>query len=124
MKRLFFLTCLLFAGNILAEESGDTWQNTTIPEGTIKKVQAAKLDYHKCVAEKMQKMANQDIDSRKATEEVIKQCETVLSKMREVYLAEKVPGEIADRHLRQLRIKTTRFALQEIMFNQANRKAE
>jgi len=46
-----------------------------------------------------------------------------LSQMREVYLAEKVPGTIADRHLRQMRMKTTRSVLQEMMFREASRKS-
>lgn len=71
----------------------------------------------------MQKPSSLDMDSRKATDEIIKQCEPVLGKIREVYLADKVPGAIADRHLRQLRIQTTRKALQNLMFEQAARQA-
>jgi hypothetical protein len=53
----------------------------------------------------------------------MKQCESVLSQMREVYLAEKVPDVIADRHLKQMRMQTTRNALQGMMFNEAARKS-
>jgi len=53
----------------------------------------------------------------------MKQCESVLSQMREVYLAEKVPGIIADRHLKQMRMQTTRNVLQGMMFGEAARKS-
>ncbi len=62
-------------------------------------------------------------ESRNATEAIMKQCEPVLSQMREVYLAEKVPGTIADRHLRQMRMQTTRNVLQGMMFSEAARKS-
>jgi hypothetical protein len=53
----------------------------------------------------------------------MKQCESVLSQMREVYLAEKVPETIVDRHLKQMRMQTTRNALQGMIFSEAARKA-
>ena len=71
----------------------------------------------------MQKPAYLNMDSRNATDEIIKHCEPVLAKIREVYLAEKVPGIIADRHLRQMRMQITRNVLQGLMFEQASRKA-
>lgn len=118
MKILVFLAGLLAASASIAE---DSWQNTTISEATIKKIQAAKLDYKKCVGEQMQKPAYSDMDSRKATDQIIRTCEPVLTKMREIYTSEKVPGEIADRHLRQIRTQISRNALEGLMFEQANR---
>jgi hypothetical protein len=53
----------------------------------------------------------------------MKQCEPVLTKMREIYTDAKVPGVIADRHLKQMRFQTTREALQGMMFSEAARKA-
>jgi hypothetical protein len=97
--------------------------NTVISEATIHKVQAAKLQYKQCAAKEMQNPDYVAMDSRKATEAIIKNCEPELGKMREIYLADKVPPEIADRHLRQLRIQTTRNALQELIFSQAARTA-
>ena len=71
----------------------------------------------------MQKSAYQEQDSRKATDAIMKQCESVLAKMREVYTDAKVPGVIADRYLKQMRMQTTREALQAMMFSEAARKA-
>ncbi len=123
MKTFFFLCALLLSTSALAEPASDEWQNTTLTDATIKKIQEASYEYKKCVGEKMQKPSSLDRDSRKATDDIIKQCEPVLGKMRDVYLADKVPSAIADRHLRQLRIQTTRKALQNLMFEQAARQA-
>ena len=114
---------LLFTINAVAEKASEEWQNTTITDATIKKIQESKYEYKKCVGEQMQKPAYLNMDSRNATDEIIKHCEPVLAKIREVYLAEKVPGIIADRHLRQMRMQITRNALQGLMFEQASRKA-
>ncbi len=128
MKTFFFacallLATLLFSVNAVAEKATEEWQNTTITDATIKKIQESKYEYKKCVGEQMQKPAYLKMDSRNATDEIIKHCEPVLSKIREVYLAEKVPGVIADRHLRQIRMQITRNALQGLLFEQASRKA-
>jgi hypothetical protein len=123
VKILFLLVSLIFSIGVQAEPSGDEWQNTTLSDATIKKIQESRFEYKKCIGEQMQKPAYLDMDSRKATDEIIKQCEATLSKMREVYLGEKVPGVIADRHLRQMRVQMTRKLLQELIFAQASRTA-
>jgi hypothetical protein len=43
--------------------------------------------------------------------------------MRKVYLDQNVPGVVADRHLKKLRIEITRKVLQEMMFAEATKKA-
>ncbi len=128
MKTLFFpiavlLASLCISASAAAEQASEEWQNTVLSDAVIKKIQESNYEYKKCVGEQMQKPTYKDIDSRKATDEIIKQCEPVLSKMRETYLAEKVPGAIADRHLRQMRIRITRKVLQEMIFAQASRNA-
>ncbi|MCX7093244.1 MAG: hypothetical protein NTY50_07350 [Methylobacter sp.] len=123
MNKIFFLTILLSAMTAFADDAKNEWQNTTLSDATIKKIQAAQYEYKKCVGVEMQKPIHQEQESRKATEDIMKQCETILSQMREVYLAEKVPGTIADRHLKQMRMQTTRNVLQGMMFNEAARKS-
>ena len=123
MNKIFFLTILLSAMTAFADDAKNEWQNTTLSDATIKKIQDAQYQYKKCVGGEMQKPAHQEQESRKATEEIMKQCEPVLSRMREVYLAEKVPGTIADRHLKQMRMQTTRNVLQGMMFSEAARKS-
>lgn len=123
MKIFYFLIALLISTSALAEPANEEWQNTVLTDATIKKIQEAKYEHKKCVGEQMQKPAYLEMDSRNATDEIIKQCEPALAKIREIYLAEKVPGTIADRHLRQIRIQITRNALQGLIFAQAARKA-
>lgn len=121
MKKILCLAALLCSVNSYANDPKNEWHNTTISEETIAKIQAAKYEYKKCVSDEMQKPAYQSQESRAATEVIIKQCEPVLTKMREVYLEEKVPEVIADRHLKQMRLQTTRDALQNMMYGEAMR---
>jgi hypothetical protein len=123
MKKILFLAILLSANMALANDAKNEWHNTTLSDATIEKIQAAKYEYKKCIGDEMQKSAYQEQDSRHATDAIMKQCESVLAKMREVYTAAEVPAVIADRHLKQMRIQTTREALQGMMFSEAARKA-
>ena len=123
MKKILFLCLMLSAATAYSDDAKNEWHNTTLSDATIEKIQAAKFEYKKCVSDEMQKPAYQQQDSRNATEAIIKQCEPVLAKMREIYTAAEVPGAIADRHLKQMRIQTTREALQGMMFFEASRKA-
>jgi hypothetical protein len=123
MKRILCLVAVVLASNSYAENTKNEWQNTTISEATIEKIQAAKYEYKKCVSDEMQKSEYQSQESRAATDAIIKQCEPVLTKMREVYLDEKVPETIADRHLKQLRLQITRDALQNMMYAEAARQS-
>jgi Tfp pilus assembly protein PilP len=123
MKKILCLCLLLSAATAYSDDAKNEWHNTTLSEATIEKIQAAKFEYKKCVSDEMQKPPYQQQDSRNATEAIIKQCEPVLAKMREVYTDAKVPGTIADRHLKQMRLQTTRDVLQNMMFSEASRKA-
>ena len=121
MKKLLCVTALLLTANSYAADSKNEWQGTTLSEATIEKIQTGQYDYKKCVSSEMQKSAYQSQESRQATDAIMKQCESVLSKMRELYLEEKVPEVVADRHLKQLRLQTTRSVLQEMMMQEAMR---
>lgn len=123
MKKSLCLVALLLATNSYAENNKNEWQNTTISEETIAKIQTAKYEYKKCVSDEMQKSDYKNQESRAATDIIMKQCEPVLTKMREVYLEEKVPEVIADRHLKQIRLQTTRDALQNMMYAEAARQS-
>ncbi|MGZ5030404.1 MAG: hypothetical protein ACXV8I_07375 [Methylobacter sp.] len=123
MKKILFLAVLLSTSAVFADDANNEWQSTTLSDATIKKIQDAQYQYKKCVAGEMQKPAYQEQEIRSATEAIMKQCESVLSQMREIYLAEKVPDTIADRHLKQMRMQTTRNVLQSMMFSEAARKS-
>jgi hypothetical protein len=124
MKKLLCLAALVLATNSYAEKpKGNDWQNTSISDATIEKIQTANYEYKKCVSNEMQKSNYQSQESRAATETIVKQCEPVLSKMREIYLAEKVPEIVADRQLKHLRLQTTRDVLQNMMYAEAARSS-
>ena len=118
-----YLSILLLAValNATANDAKNDWHDTTLSEETIQKIQQAGFDYKKCASDAMQKEVYLTQDSRAATEEVIKSCEPILAKMRQVYVDENVPEVVADRHLKQMRIKTTRNVLQEMMYTEAAR---
>ena len=124
MKQILIIAVLFYSGlSFAAAPATEEWDGTTLSDALIAKIQAASYEYKNCAATEMQKPAYMTIDVRPATESVIKQCEPVLSKMRDVYLSEKVPAVIADRQLKTMRIQTTRNVLAELMFRDASRKA-
>ncbi len=123
MKQILVLAAMLLPLNALADDAKNTWHNTTLSESTIKKIQQSKYEYKKCVVEEMKKDQYRKLETRQATEAIVKQCEQTLSRMREVYINEKVPEVIADRHLKQMRLQTTRNVLKAVMFEEAARKA-
>jgi len=123
MKKMIIFITLLMSLRVSAETAKSEWENTTLSDETIRKIQQAQVEYKNCVGLEMQKPVYRNLDTRKATDEVIKFCEPVLAKMRDVYIAVKVPDKVADRHLKQMRIRTTRTALREFMFAEAARKS-
>ena len=123
MNKYFLLILCLTASSAFADDDKNEWQSTSISDAVIEKIQTAKYDYKKCVSDEMQKSVYQDIDTRNATDAIMKQCEAILAKMREVYTKAEVPEVIADRHLKQMRMQTTREVLQGMMFFSASRKA-
>jgi hypothetical protein len=123
MKKFFFLALLLSSVAVSANDPKNEWHNTTLSEATIKKIQEASYQYKKCVSAEMQKPVYQEMDIRKGAEQVVKQCEPALAQVRGIYLEEKVPEVIADRHLKQMRLQSTRSVIQTMMFTEAARKS-
>jgi hypothetical protein len=132
MKQFLIIAALFYSAFTFAAEPAtpaaaptaeEEWNNTTLSDALIAKIQAASYDYKNCAGTEMQKPEYVNIDVRKATDSVIKQCEPVLGKMRDAYLSEKVPPVIIDRQLKKMRIQTTRNVLAELMFRDASRKA-
>lgn len=119
------IAVLLLACNpaFAAEAAKDEWNETTLTEDTIQKIQQAQFSYKKCVVDTMQKPDFAKLESRNATDAIIKLCEPTLADMRKVYTDAEVPGVIADRHLKKLRIQVTRNLLQELMYAEAAKKA-
>jgi len=123
MKHVLLLALLVSSSLIYAKDVKEEWNATSLTEETIKKIQQSQHQYKKCVMTEMQKKGYAKIESRSATDAIIKQCENVLSQMRTVYTDVKVPGVIADRHLKKMRIDITRRVLKQLMFAEAARAA-
>ncbi len=127
MKQILIITILLYSGLLSAannkNENENEWQGTVLTEEVIKKIQLSQRHYKECVIKEMQKPAYSQQKIRHATDEIIKQCEAKLAKMRQVYINVNVPEIIADRHLKKMRIQTTRKLLKELMFREASKKA-
>ena len=123
MKKLLFLVFALSSTVALADDPKNEWHNTTLSDATIKKIQEGQYHYKKCISDEMQKPAYREIDFRKASEDIVKQCESELAKIGTIYSDEKVPEVVAKRHMKQMRLKSTRSVLNELMLADAARKA-
>ncbi len=108
---------------VKSQSSGKTWNGSNLSAATIKQVQADKYNYRQCVYKEAQKQGYQKIDSRVATDAVIKQCESTLAKIRTTFVNEGVPEVITDRFLKKTRTDMMRKILQSLMFAEASRKA-
>lgn len=122
MKQFLILALLISSSLVYAKEVTNENYATTLSDETIKKIQTAQYQYKKCVADEMQKIGYSKIESRSATEAITKQCEKVLSNMRQVYLSVKMSEKVADRHLRKMRNEMTRRLLKQLMFAKASRE--
>ena len=123
MKSILLICLFLSSTLTYANDAKNQWHNTVLSEATIKKIQQAQYQYKRCATDEMNKLGVTQFDSRHATETIIKNCEKALSAMRQVYLNQKVPGKIADRHLKKMRFDITRRVLKQMMFIEAARKS-
>ena len=123
MKVILTALLLISANLSYAEEVKEEWHDTVLSDEVIQKIQQAQFGYKKCVVDAMRKPEFAKLESRHATDAVIKECEAVLGDMRKVYTDAEVPGVIADRHLKKLRIQVTRNVLQEMMYTEAAKKS-
>lgn len=123
MKSLLLAILTLSSTLAFAEKAKEEWQNTTLTDETIKKIQTAKYQYNKCVTDEIKQTDYTKVDTRNSTEAIIKKCEPILGDIRKVYVDAKVPEVIADRHLKQIRTQTTRGVLQQMMYLEAARKS-
>ena len=123
MKQILFSVLILASVAAFADDAKNEWHNTTLSDATIKRIQESKYQYNKCIVDEMKATVHLKRDVKSGTEAIVKKCENLLSGIRKVYADEKVPGVIADRHLKQIRIQTTRNVLKQMMFAEAARKA-
>jgi flavorubredoxin len=123
MKK-FVLLSLILASSILyaGHNQGNEWQQTTLPDSAITHIQIAKSKYSQCIRGEIKNIVSANFDSRKATDMVMKQCEMLLTQVRQIFLDEKVPEQIADRYMKKTRTETARNTLKHLMFVDASKK--
>ncbi len=123
MKYRLIAALMMVAASVCAEEAKEEWNETTLKDETIQKIQQAQYTYKKCVVDATKKPEFGQLESRNATDAIIRLCEPTLGEMRKVYTDAEVPAVIADRHLKKLRIQVTRSLLQQLMYAEAAKKA-
>lgn len=112
------------ASNLQTEKpAAETWNGSNLSDATIKQVQQDKYDYTQCVYSEARKQGYQKMDSRVATDAVMKQCEQQLAKIRTTFISDGIPEVIADRYLKKTRIEMTRKILTSLIFAEAARSA-
>jgi len=115
---------MLLAGwNVFAADvaGAEQWHSTTLSDATIKNIQNAKYSYLRCISRETEKRLDSKMDSRAATDLILKQCEQPLTNIRQVFKQEKVPDGIADRYLKKTRTQTARKVLEQMMYSAASR---
>lgn len=124
MKQIFLLVILLSAASAWAadKKSGEQWKNTTLSDENIDHIQKAKYQYMQCITDEVQKKTYAKMDSRVATDQILKKCEDALSHIRTVLSKEKVPDPMTDRYLKKTRTQTARKVLEQLMYAEAARK--
>lgn len=124
MKKIVLFTLILASFNLYAahNKDADKWQDTTLSSTAINNIQQAKYKYKQCIVAKIKKITSAKIDSRKATDIVMQQCEQVLTEVRQIFLGEKVPEKLADRYMKKTRNETARNTLKHLMFVDASKK--
>jgi len=123
MTKIIFIFSLLIPLYAHAvDHPAEKWQPTTLSDSSIKKIQTAKHQYNQCISEEITQLSTQSIDVRDATNQIIQNCESKLSIIRETFLAENVSTFLADRYLKMSRSQTTRKTLKHLMFLDAAQK--
>jgi hypothetical protein len=123
MKRLMLCVAGLLVVPIGSATSAEKWQPTTLSPATIEKTRVATQAYHVCLDKEISALRQIPMDSRDATNIILKKCESELTPIRTALLAEQVPPKIADRLLRKRRNQALRKVFQLMMFAESQREA-
>lgn len=106
---------------ISSDNKSQSWESTTLSDATIKHIQDAKHQYLLCITAETQMLQKTNMDSRAATDLILKHCEENLAQIRTVFNQEQVPVAISDRYIKKTRTQTARKVLQEMIIAAATR---
>ena len=108
-----FLLLAVWNGVLSANER---WNPSILSEQTIQKINQQTKVYHQCLDRQITTFNLKGIDSRDASNWILKQCENQLDPIRAALLNEKVPVEIANRYLLKKKHQAARKVLRFMMF--------
>lgn len=105
---------------LLAEEQ---WQASTLSAESIHKIQTKTEAYHQCLHKEVSGFPLSAVDSRDATNAILKKCEPRLIPIRELLLLENVTPRVANRYLLSKRHQAARNVLKSMMYAESQRQA-
>ena len=122
MRKFLLLVLFVISLPTLAEKNQkNEWQASTLSDSTIANIQKAKYEYLTCITQEVKKRSKIKMDTRAATDLVLKECEKNLTKVRSTFKKENIPSNMADRYLKKTRTQTARKVLQEFIYAAAAR---
>jgi uncharacterized damage-inducible protein DinB len=122
MNKFLFFLLLATSLQLSAADNPDLqWKSTSLNEATIKHIQQAKFQYMTCITKEITKKEYVKIDTRAATDKILKQCEPSLGEVKKVFAEEKVPDNITQRYLKSTRTQTARKVLEHMIISAAKK---
>lgn len=107
---------------VAAVTSGSgSWQASVLSEQAQEKVLAQVRVYQQCINQETQKHVNDQGDSRRITDLILKNCEGQLSMVKTILINEKVPEQNADLYIRSKGSRAAQQVVREVMGTQAMR---
>lgn len=125
MYRFLFISALLVLVSQISEISAEEeWTPSILPDQTIQTIQKQTQIYHQCLERHITTFNIKGIDSRDASNWILKQCENKLNPIRTALLDQKVPLAIANRYLIKKRHQAARKVLKYMMFAKSQQEAQ
>jgi hypothetical protein len=117
MRKFLLLVLLVISLPTLAEKNQKKeWQASTLSDSTIANIQKAKYEYLTCITQEVKKKSKIKMDTRAATDLVLKECEKNLVNISTTFKKENIPSSMSDRYIKKTRTQTARKVLQEFIY--------
>ncbi len=117
MRKFLLLVLLVISLPTLAEKNQKKeWQASTLSDSTIANIQKAKYEYLTCITQEVKKKSKIKMDTRAATDLVLKECEKNLDNISTTFKKENIPSSMSDRYIKKTRTQTARKVLQEFIY--------
>lgn len=120
--RALLIGMVLGVGEPIFAEEG-VWQPSTLSDKTLEKVHEGLRSYERCVNDETRTHVDDQMDSRKVADTILRNCENQLSGVKAAFDSEKVPESISERYLRSKRSLAAQQILRVVMAIQAVRSS-